>query len=203
MTISVIIATYGDPEWEVMAKTRALPSAMGQGLEVLIGHDPDATIAGVRNELAREAKGDLLCFLDADDELAPGYILAMEQMAEKVGPGHLLTPLVQKILRGRARQPAFYDEVNLLTGNWLIVGTVLERELFEKVGGFGEYPHGFEDWALWFKCTKMGAKVKKVRQAVYRQHINPNSKHRQGWKNKRWQVKTHIAVQKELEAWTP
>lgn len=199
--ISVIIATYGEKSWEAMAHERALPSATAQAEDVVIGHDPDGSIASIRNELAAKAEGDWLCFLDADDELAPGYLDAMERrLANRI----LLTPLVQQILTGgRRRRPAFYPEVNLLSGNWLIVGTVLERELFEYVGGFGDYPHGFEDWSLWFKCAKVGARVVRVKNAIYIQHVNPTSKHRLGWRDRKWQVETHLRVQHELEAWTP
>lgn len=184
-----------------MAVTRAAPSAFAQGPhEVLVGHDPDATIAQVRNELATHATGTWLCFLDADDELAPGYVKAMKTARER---NHLLMPIVQQVKRGRPRTPNFYPQVDLLSGNYLVVGTVIERRLFSKAGGFGEYPHGFEDWALWYKATKLGAKVKPVPEAVYVQHVNPRSKHRLGWRDRRYQVGTHMAVQAELEAWVP
>ena len=202
MTVSVIIATYGGDEWEVMARMRALPSAEKQAEEVIVGHDPQGTIASVRNELAAQATGEWLVFLDADDELAPGYIAAMEHAAE---PNALLTPIVQQFLRGRARSrhPSFYPQVNLAHGNWLVVGTALERELFMRAHGFGDYPHGFEDWSLWAKCAKLGAHVVRVNGAIYRQHVNPRSKHRLGWRDKQWQIDTHQRVQAELEAWTP
>lgn len=199
MNVSILIATYGDSSWEELAATRALPSAERQeAFEVLVGHDDDATIASVRNELARKAEGEWLCFLDADDELSPGYIAAMERSER---PNCLLTPIVQQMLRGRRRRPSFYSEVDIRRGNWLVVGTLVERSLFERVGGFGEYPHGFEDWSLWFKCVTLGAEIVRVPRAVYKQYVNPQSKHRVGWRDRSWQVRTHNQVQRELEAW--
>lgn len=200
MSISIIIATYGEETWGQLALTRALPSVEGMDAEVIIGHDTDATIAGVRNELAEHATGKWLCFLDADDELAPGYIEAMTLAMQH---DRLLTPRVQQIVNGRTRPAKYYPEVNLMSGNWLIVGTLIERSLFEKVGGFGDYPHGFEDWSLWYKAVKCGAEVLRVDDAIYIQHVNPKSKHRQGWRDRKYQVSTHLAVQAELEAWTP
>lgn len=154
----------------------------------------------MRNALAANAEGDWLCFLDADDELAPGYIDAMARVG---GDKVLLTPAVSQVRKGRSSPARFYPEVDLSVANWLVVGTLLRRSLFEYVGGFEDYPHGFEDWSLWFKCHHVGAHVIRVPRAVYVQHVNPQSKHRLGWKDRRWQVDTHKRVQSELEAWKP
>jgi hypothetical protein len=45
--------------------------------------------------------------------------------------------------------------------------------------------------------------VVRVPKAVYIQHVNPQSKHRVGWRDRRWQVETHQRVEAELAAWTP
>ena len=204
MRLTICIATYGDKEWEEMALTRALPSVKDFPCEVLVGHDSDGTIASVRNGLAERAMGEWLCFLDADDELDAGYLAAMELAVSRNEGKVLLTPAVQKFNKGRIQgRPTFYPEVDLKIANWLVVGTLVQTDLFLSVGGFGEYPHGFEDWSLWAKCAKMGARVVKVPRAIYIQHINPQSKHRLGWKNRRWQVQTHQRVEAELAAWTP
>ena len=54
-----------------------------------------------------------------------------------------------------------------------MVGTLVSRDLFLEVGGFEDYPHGFEDWSLWAKCWKAGAKIIQVRRAVYIAHVDP------------------------------
>lgn len=200
MRVSVLIATYGSEEWRELAWSRAYPSAADQCEDVQCFHDPEGTIASVRNELAATAKGDWLCFLDADDELAPGYLNAMAQVG---GENVLLTPAVQQIRNGRPRKPDFYPEVPLERANWLVVGTLLRRSLFERVGGFEDLPHGFEDWSLWYKCNRLGARVVRVPKAVYIQHVNPQSKHRKGWRDRAWQVATHQRVERELAAWQP
>lgn len=208
MNVSILICTYGDEEWPRLAHSRAWPSCAGQGaLEVLMEYQPHGTIASSRNAAAERAKGDYLLYLDADDELAPGYLLAMSAALlrehEYARGDFLLTPSVQKVVKGKRQRPAFYPEVDLLQANWLIIGTLISRDLFMRAGGFPDYPHGFEDWGLWYKAARLGAKVVRVPKAVYVQHVNLQSKHRQGWRNRRWQVETHQRVQGELEAWTP
>lgn len=207
MTFSIVIATYGSDHWRRLGDNRALPSAAAQfPHDIIRVHQPDGNIATARNEGAEQATGDWLVFLDADDELAPGYLKAMFDAWVIHHPDEpmLLTPNVRQVNgRARHRQPSFYPEVPLDSGNWLVIGTALQRDLFWRAGGFDNHPHGFEDWALWAKCWKLGAVVVKVPDAVYVQYINPRSKHRLGWRDRRWQVATHMQVQKAIEEWQP
>ena len=204
MNVSILIATYGEESWAQLALTRALPSAQMQDAhEVLIGHDPDATIAGTRNALALQAHGDWLCFLDADDELGANYLGAMRRAWERAGgedgTPRLLTPAVVQIINGRKRGPHFFDRGKPLSDdNWLVVGTLVERKLFFEVDGFSDYPHGFEDWSLWAKCWRAGAEIVKVEDAIYYAHWNRNSKHHQAWRNRREQVEMHQRIRREL-----
>lgn len=190
MNISILIATYGEDSWRELALARALPSVHSEPVEILVGHDPEGTIASCRNGLAEKATGDWLCFLDADDELAPGYLDAMRRAYERErgtdGVPLLLTPAVSYIHKGRARPPRFWPgtEETFKTGNWLVIGTLVPRDLFLRVGGFEDFPHGLEDWQLWAKCVKAGARIVKVRQAVYRAHWNSKSKHQKLARNR-------------------
>lgn len=204
MNVTVIVATYGDLEWMRLGESRALPSVSGQGaIEILSLHDADSSIAQVRNKAAESATGDWLCFLDADDELGPGYLEAMRRALEQGRGAYgevplLLTPAVSYVHKGRPRPPMFHPEGDFRNDNFIVVGTLVQRELFLQVGGFGDYPHGFEDWSLWAKCWKAGAKVVRVRKAIYRAHVNPKSKHRQGWRDRKWQVEMHNKIRAEL-----
>ncbi len=176
MNVSVIISTYGSEEWRNLAQSRAYPSALDQGAhEIVVGHDPEGTLASVRNALARKAEGEWICFLDGDDELAPGYLGAMkrayEQEGREDGTPLLLTPAAHWItVRGRPETPPkFFDECLFENGNWMVIGTLVPRDLFFQVGGFEEW-QVYEDWALWARCWKAGAVPVRVPDAVYRAH---------------------------------
>lgn len=213
MNVSILIATYGDESWAELALERALPSAQKQNVfEVLVGHDPDGDVGSFRNALAEKAQGDWLCFLDADDELSSGYMNAMRKMMQssnvqrlkmELDAPLLLTPAVSKVVKGRPGRPTFYPSVDLLKGNYLVVGTLIEKSWFDRVGGFGDFPHGFEDWALWYKCARLGGRVLQVRRAVYMEHIDPNSKHRAAWRDRTSQMQVYEQVKRDLEAWVP
>lgn len=176
--ISIIIATYGEERWRDLAMTRAYPSALSQGAhEIIVGHDEKGTRSSVRNALVAQATGDWLLHLDADDELAPGFVAAMEKAQRlKVPAGEriLLTPAVRYVGRGRRNKPAFWPEKPIWEGNWIIVGTLVERALFDEVGGWHEFDpadwNEWDDWEFWIRCQKAGARVVRVREAVYVAH---------------------------------
>lgn len=83
MNCSIIIATYGSPDWADLAGSHAFPSTEGQGAhQVIVDHDAEMYLDEIRNSAAEQATGDWLCFLDADDTLAPGYLEAMAATAD-------------------------------------------------------------------------------------------------------------------------
>lgn len=184
MEVSIIIATHGDASWEELAQSRPLPSAKTQPAEVLIGHDPDGNRATVRNALAEDATGDYLCFLDGDDELALGYIAAMQQAYdnEHTSDSLLLTPRVSYVVKGRIRPPKFWPETPIWSGNWMVLGTLVEKKLFQEVGGWREFDEAdwneWDDWDLWIRCQLAGARPVKVSRAVYIAHQEKTSRHR-------------------------
>ena len=86
-SVSIVIATCGSDDWSDLAWSRAYPSAdaqEGRG-EIVVEHYPDLTVSAARNAAAAHASGDVLVFLDADDELAPGYLTALRPLLEPQG----------------------------------------------------------------------------------------------------------------------
>lgn len=199
--ISIVITTYGGDHWREIASERAIPSAKEQdAYEIIVHHEPRMEIGPARNRAAEKATGEWLLFLDADDELDQNYVRAMTDAIchyERPEPA-LLQPAVCYYRKGRPGQTFLIPEKDLRVDNYLVIGTVLRRRLFLDVGGFNNYPHGFEDWSLWAKCWKAGARVYPVPKAIYKAHINPQSVHRVAWRDRKWQVETHMRIQSEL-----
>lgn len=179
-TISVIVATYGDPNWETIAQ-RALASVHAQTVAPLeTFHIHGDTLATARNRGAELANGDWLLFLDADDELDHSYIEAMTAAAEQhatATPGPvLLQPATLCVVDGREDPyPAVIPERPLSQGNYMVIGTLVDRELFHSVGGFLEWEL-YEDWCLWIRCWQNGARSVPVPEAIYRAHVSPGSR---------------------------
>lgn len=180
MDVSILVATYGSDEWEQLALRRAVPSTENQGAEVVVVHEPDGSVASSRNAAAEAANREWLCFLDADDELAFGYCREMSRIhARNPNPRHLYTPAVSYIQNGRRKPAKFWPECSLDTGNWMVIGTLIRRDVFREIGGFHELPHGLEDWNLWGRAVRYGCVPVKVPRAIYVAHHNPESKHHQ------------------------
>lgn len=179
MDVSVIIGTFGDPEWQDLAE-QAAASAEDQADEILCVHA--GTLAQARNEGLRAAGGDYVIHLDADDLLEPGYVDAL-----LTGTADLRAPAVRYVTEtGHERLPHVPKVAGhthdctgdcLPHGNWLVVGTLARRQLLIDVGGWEEWPL-YEDWALWARCHQAGATIEAIPAAVYRATWRPASRNR-------------------------
>lgn len=145
----------------------------------MVEHHPEATLAEARNRALASADCDLVVFIDADDELEPGYVDALRAAADsrnlRADP-ILFAPAVRFVsgtrevstaeIPNRGRWPAL---------NECAIGTAAPRRLLLEVGGFEEY-RAWEDFALWLKCVATGARIAYVEDAVYRAHVSSNGR---------------------------
>jgi glycosyltransferase involved in cell wall biosynthesis len=169
--VVVIITTWGHPSWSGMAERVAIPSAANQA-PVYHHHVESTSSAGAaRNEAVEIADPqEWICFLDADDELAPGYIDAMEYA--RLQWDDLGTPALQ--LPGEP--PRILDDRDIIHGqNPCPIGTLIHRRMFEDAGQFWGEP-AWEDWSLFRRAVLDGAFVHFVPDAVYIANSNRNGR---------------------------
>lgn len=179
--ISVIIATFGNKQW-MERSDRAFDSAQNQTQPALdIRRVHGETLAAARNEGAKLARGEWLIFLDADDELDPGYIEAMTKAVESTMHRSdyrtfLYQPATLGIVDGVPDpEPVLIPQRPLNEGNFMVIGTMMSRRIFDEVGGFEEWD-AFEDWDLFCRCHNAGAGFYPVPEAIYRVHVNPKGR---------------------------
>lgn len=204
MDVSVIVGTFGDPSWQMLAQ-KAIASAYAQTLEPRdVIHVHGSTLYEARNRGAELAAGEWLCFLDADDQLEPGYLAAL---AAHEHEADLLAPAVEYVFEGgkvlsSAAMPKVASHAHdcthdcLTQGNYLVVGTLVRKTMFDAVGGFESWEF-YEDWALWLRCrTQLGATAVSVPEAVYiatHRFRSRNKAHRRPEKEAmHWQI--HSAI---------
>lgn len=182
-TFTVGVATYGDESWRELALRRALPSADRQSVPVIHIHG-NGTLAEARNEIISRAQTEFLIFLDADDELEPGYISAMAK-----GRADVRAPMVRALRHERIIPAPLMPRVFghdhacqadcLHAGNWVAIGAAARTSILRKVGGFRDEPI-YEDYSLWGRCYRAGATFEAVGDAVYRQHLRRDSRNHAG-----------------------
>lgn len=179
MDVTICVATFGDQAWRNLARDRALPSAQALGAPTV--HIHGATLHDARNACLEHAKTEWVVYLDADDELEPGYLDAMAS-----GTADARAPSVAYVHNGRRRPPWMPQVAGhthacqaecLLQGNWLVVGSMARTELLRSVGGWRDFAWS-EDWDLWLRCHLAGASIEAIPAAVYRAHVRHDSRNR-------------------------
>jgi len=178
MAVSIAICTFGDEKWERLARERALPSAEAQDVSVMMVHG--TSLAEARNEALADCDSEFLIYLDADDELEPGYVEAM-----LAGTGDVRAPSVRRVRDGKPRSRIYMPRVHrhrhicrgdcLNDGNWITVGAMAKTSLLCDIGGWRDIPV-YEDYDLWLRCWRAGANIQPCPEAIYRYWISEGSR---------------------------
>ena len=186
--LSFIVPAHNE-EHELPATLRALrtaANAAGEPYEIVLVDDAstDATaeiadragarvlpvqfrqIAAVRNAGARVASGDILFFVDADTQIAPGHVTAaVAALASGCVGGSARVALDREVpLWARIFLRTFsffYFAANLGVGAFLF----MQRESFEAAGGFDEQYFAGEEAYLSMALKKLGP-IKILREPI-------------------------------------
>lgn len=180
MDVTVAVATFGAEAWRDLAHRRAMPSAEALGVPVI--HTHGGTLHDARNGALALVNTEHVIFLDADDELEPGYVEAMASATADVR-----APAVRYVRnaadRGRPRMPRVaghrHDCVAacLTAGNWIVIGAAVRADLVREVGGWRDFSC-YEDYDLWARCYLAGATFEPVPSAIYRAYMRRDSRNR-------------------------
>ena len=137
---------------------------------------PEAGVGAARNEALKRAMGEAILFLDADDWILPHHLSRLT--------APLADPAVDGAFGGWARVAAdgtIFDDT--LAGDpetlfvdfartciWAIHSVVVRKERILEAGGFRTDWKTCEDWDLWQRLTRAGARFTRVpgRVALYR-----------------------------------
>jgi glycosyltransferase involved in cell wall biosynthesis len=179
---TVAVCTFGDPSWRELAESRAVPSTYGQAPVIRVHGE---TLHDTRNEALEQVRTRFVVYLDADDELEPGYIQAME-----TGTADMRVPSVRYVTDlQKTRAPMLLKVWGpthrrhdctadcLPDGNFMVIGTAVRTDLLREAGGWRDFPWS-EDWDAWLRCWHAGATIETIPTAVYRAHVRPDSRNR-------------------------
>ena len=178
MSITVVVATFGDDIWREYAK-RAVAS-VGNSAPVIHVHGD--SLADARNKCLDQVETEFVVHLDADDTLLPGYVNAMLR-----GSADVRVPMVSN-MHNSYREPyslMVYGHRHsceadcLLEGNYIVVGAAVRTDLAREVGGWQD-EEIYEDWSLWLRCYCAGATFEHIPEAVYGFHSRRDSRNHSG-----------------------
>lgn len=195
MDVTVLIASYGNTSWIKLAE-RAV-SSLPNNTKYIKRHEPNGTLASVRNNILKQVDTEFVCYLDADDELEAGFF---EAMAES--EADIRAPAVRYINpNGRSYKPPMMPNVSghnhqcvgecLLEGNWLVVGSVAPTKLMRQLQ-WKNYPI-YEDFDIWQRAYLSGATFDSVPKAIYHAHVLSKSRNHSLSRNQRRLVHYEIA----------
>jgi glycosyltransferase involved in cell wall biosynthesis len=171
-----------EESWEVIVVQNERSDAASKIASAFLGRLPLRVISAnertgpsyARNAGALAAAGDKFLFVDADDEVAPGYVAAMSAALDSHA---FVTSRVDSVslnpewVRDSHGPPWQQNEIvtffNFMPGTGNNIG--LRREVFERVGPFPEDFVASEDIAFsWRYQLTTGDTIHLVRDALYR-----------------------------------
>jgi hypothetical protein len=127
----------------------------------------NAGVAAARNHGLREATGELVTFLDADDLLFEHHLAALVRTHERTGG--IVTPNSFWLLPGgihpdRKRYRGGFPKPErqrraILEQNFLSIMSLFHRTVLENVGPFSEDLVRASDWEFWMRAIYGGERV--------------------------------------------
>ncbi len=165
---------------------RRVVDGCGFAPALLVKNSHAPGVSGARNTGADLANGDLLAFLDDDDEWSPEYLLEAVERFKSQALDVMCTDLMYRFEKAPDRPgksaPDRLSPEQFLTTNRGLIGSnlIIRRSLYRDIGGFDESLRAFEDMDFGLRLS-IGPEVKyaplRKRLVSHYHHVGPRSMH--------------------------
>jgi GT2 family glycosyltransferase len=114
-----------------------------------------------RNAGIRQAKGEFILPIDADDQIDPTYLEHAFALIDADRSVDLVyaDALIDNGKTRTRRKAGRFDIASLTAANPIVYCSIYRRELWEKVGGYRDNVRGYEDWDFWIALGLAGARA--------------------------------------------
>lgn len=163
--------------------TGAIAASFGPSVRVI--RIPNSKLPAARNHGVKEAKGEWIAFVDADDLWAPNKLerqmqeLSLHPEADLCYTGRIL--LVESPASTELRDVIKVPPADTIAEELLNVNkfppscVVIRRSTFLSVGGHDtSFPY-VEDWDLWLRLLNAGVKFVDCPEPLLRYRVHPNN----------------------------
>lgn len=175
-SVDVLVASYGDYKWRLMAENAAVDARHHSGADK-VTHYHGTSLAEARNHLVQQSRADYIVLLDADDRLATNYVNTFKDLYLDTDLDLLYKPATL----GWYPDGTYDEEVgmirsdNLARRNEMVIGTIFKRDNFL---GFDTTLDSLEDWDLFIRMYKAGARIRECPEMVYIVGVHPSSRNK-------------------------
>lgn len=141
-------------------------------------HVENEGVANVRNLGIEIARGKYIVCLDADDQLAPGFLQLCADALDRDPTAGIVYTRIQVMGQGVSQWPDEFDYPSQLARrNQIPTCCMFHKKWWERGGGFRQNKHPAEDADLWLRMTSAGAKPIFLPKPlfIYRMHENSAS----------------------------
>jgi glycosyltransferase involved in cell wall biosynthesis len=145
-------------------------------------------VAAARNWGLRQARGEWVAFLDADDVWLPGKLEKQLRLAAEDSRANLIYTNYwlwdgERDLELRYAEDAPWREGEVTEPliRWCLFGNssvLVRRQALEAIGGYDTTLPGVEDWDLWLRLAEQGLWVRGLREPCLRYRIWDGNLHR-------------------------
>jgi len=112
-----------------------------------------------RNNGIRQARGEFILPLDADDMIARGYLKGCLEIIRKRPEVNLIYADSIHVHPDKnvRHPPGVFAPGRINKANQIVIASLYSKILWEKTGGYKENVRGYEDWDLWLNMSIHGA----------------------------------------------
>lgn len=152
--------------------------------EVRILTQSNAGVSAARNHAIREARGEYVLPVDADDKISPNYIeLAVNAMTNEVRVVGCRA-MFFGAREGEWRLPDYSPKL-LARKNMIPITSLFRKADWQRVGGFCEEEIYREDWSFWLSLMELGGTYVRLKEVGLYYHVLPVSRRKRAKAQKR------------------